>query len=80
MDLRISPTILESAGAKRRSSLQRSTYSTSVSPSSSSRMLEPLTMELERRLVRLLPLELLSSDIGDMQEDRPDMEEIPLSE
>ena len=77
---RIRPTILESAGAKRRSSLQRSMYSTSVSPSSSRRMLEPLTMEEERRLVLLLPLELLSSDMGDMQEDRPDMEEIPLSE
>ena len=55
-------------------------YSTSVSPSSSSRMLEPLTMEEERRLVLLLPLELLSSDMGDMQEERPDMEEMPLSE
>ena len=73
-------TILESGGAKRRSSLHRSMYSTSVSPSSSRRMLEPLTMEEERRLVLLLPLELLSSDMGDMQEERPDMEDIPLSE
>ena len=76
----MSPTILESGGAKTRSSLQRSMYSTSVSPSSSRRMLDPLTMEEDRRLVRLLPLELLSSDMGDMQEDLPDMEEIPLSE
>ena len=28
-------------------------------------------MEDDRREVRLLPLELLSSDMGDMQEDRP---------
>ena len=55
-------------------------YSTSVSPSSSSRMLDPLTMEEDLRLVLLLPLELLSSDMGDMQEERPDMEEMPLSE
>lgn len=34
-------------------------------------MLEADTMEDDRREVRLLPLELLSSDMGDMQEDRP---------
>ena len=63
-----------------RSSLQRSEYSISVSPSSSRRMLEALTMEEDRRLVLLLPLELLNSDIGDMQDDLPDMDDIPLSE
>ena len=88
------PAILESGGAKSRSSLQRSLYSTSSSPSSSSRMLEAETMEEERREVRELPLELLNSDMGEMQEERPgqslvgklsgeesqpDMEEIPLS-
>ena len=34
----------------------------------------------ERRLVRELPEELDNSDMGDMQELRPDMEEIPESE
>ena len=58
------PDILESGGAKRRSSLQRSLSSTSSSPSSSSRMLEADTMEEERSEVRLLPLELLNSDMG----------------
>ena len=38
-------------------------------------------MLADRRLVLLLPLlELLKSDIGDMQELRPDREEMPLSE
>ena len=63
--------ILESGGAKRRSSLQRSLYSTSSSPSSSKRMLEAETMEEERREVRELPLELLNSDIGEMHDERP---------
>ena len=65
------PAILESGGAKSRSSLQRSLYSTSSSPSSSSRMLEAETMEEERREVRELPLELLNSDMGEMHEERP---------
>ena len=65
------PEILESGGAKSRSSLQRSLYSISSPSSSSKRMLEAETMEEERREVRLLPLELLSSDMGDMQEERP---------
>ena len=43
-------------------------------------MLEALTMLEERRLVRELPEELDNSDMGDMQELRPDMEEIPESE
>ena len=73
------PEILESGGARRRSSLHRSRYSTSPSPSSSRRMLEAETMEEERREVREEPLELESSDMGDMQEDRPDMELMPLS-
>ena len=64
------------------SSRQRSVYSISASPSSSSRMLLALTMEEDRRLVLLLPLELLSSDMGDMQDDLPDpdIEDIPESE
>ncbi len=38
-------------------------------------------MLADRRLVLLLPLlELLKSDMGDMQELRPDREEMPLSE
>ena len=78
--LRIIPTILASGGAKSRSSLHRSLYSISPSPSSSSKMFEALTIEDDRKLVRLLPLELLSSDIGDMQEDLPDMDEMPESE
>ena len=65
------PEILESGGAKSRSSLQRSLYSISSPSSSSRRMLEADTMEEERREVRLLPLELLSSDMGEMQEERP---------
>ena len=80
MIILISPTIRVSDGANMRSSLQRSEYSISVSPSSSRRMLEALTMEDDRRLVLLLPLELLNSDIGDMQDDLPDMDDIPLSE
>ena len=70
-----------------------SLYSTSSSPSSSIRMLEPETMEERREVCELLP-ELLNSDMGEMQEERPgqslvgklsreesqpDMEEIPLS-
>ena len=43
-------------------------------------MLLALTIEDERRLVLELPLELLSSDMGDMQDDLPDMEEMPESE
>ena len=70
------PAILESGGAKSRSSLQRSLYSTSSSPSSSSRMLEAETMEEERREVRELPLELLNSDIGEMHDERPGEEEM----
>ena len=65
------PDILESGGAKSRSSLQRSLYSTSSSPSSSRRILEAETMEEERREVRELPLELLNSDMGEMHDDRP---------
>jgi len=42
-------------------------------------MLEAETMEEERREVRELPLELLNSDMGEMHDDRPDMEEMPLS-
>ena len=57
-----------------------SLYSSSASPSSSRRMLEAETMEEDLRLVLLLPLLLLSSDIGDMQELRPDIELIPESE
>ena len=71
-NLLISVTILESGGAKIRSSLQRSVYSSSASPSSSKRILEELTMEEERRLVLLLPLEELNSDMGDIQEERPE--------
>ena len=74
------PTRRESVGAKSRRSRQRSAYSSSASPSSSSRMLEADTMEEERRLVRELPELLLSSDMGDMQLLRPDMELIPDSE
>ena len=43
-------------------------------------MFEALTMDDDLRLVLLLPLELLNSDMGDMHDDRPDMEEIPESE
>ena len=78
--LLISPTILESEAAKRSSSLQRSVYSTSASPSSSSTMFEALTMLEDRRLVRELPEELDNSDMGDMHELRPDIEDIPESE
>ena len=76
----INPTILVSGGANRSNSLHRSWYSISVSPSSSSSMFEALTMDDDLRLVLLLPLELLNSDMGDMHDDRPDMEEIPESE
>ena len=79
-DLLIRPTILESEAAIRSSYLQRSVYSTSVSPSSSSKMLEALTMLEDLRLVRELPEELDSSDMGDMHELRPDIEDIPESE
>ena len=65
------PDILESGGAKSRSSLQRSLYSTSSSPSSSSRMFDAETMEEDLNEVRELPLELLNSDIGEMHEERP---------
>lgn len=57
-----------------------SLYSSSASPSSSRRMLEADTIEEDLRLVLLLPLLLLSSDMGDMQELRPDMELMPESE
>ena len=72
-----------------------SLYSTSSSPSSSIRMLEPETMEERREVCELLP-ELLNSDMGEMhverpgrkkslvgklsgEESQPDMEDIPLS-
>ena len=64
------PAILESGGAKSRSSLQMSLYSTSSSPSSSIRMLEPETMEERREVCELLP-ELLNSDMGEMHVERP---------
>ena len=47
-----------------------SLYSTSSSPSSSIRMLEPETMEERREVCELLP-ELLNSDMGEMHEERP---------
>ena len=45
-------------------------------------MLETLTMEEDLRLVLELelPLLLLITDMGDMQDDLPDREEIPESE
>ena len=58
--------------------MQRSLYSTSSSPSSSSRMLEAETMEEERREVRELPLELDNSDIGEMHEERPGEQKLTL--
>ena len=51
--------------------MQRSLYSTSSSPSSSNRMFDAETMEEDLNEVRELPLELLNSDIGEMQEERP---------
>ena len=52
-----------------------------ISSASTSGMLVADTMLAERRLVRLLPeLLLLRSDIGDMQELRPDNDEMPESE
>ena len=50
--------------------MQMSLYSTSSSPSSSIRMLEPETMEERREVCELLP-ELLNSDMGEMHVERP---------
>ena len=50
--------------------MQRSLYSTSSSPSSSSRMFDAETMEEDLNEVRELPLELLNSDIGEMHEEQ----------
>ena len=70
---------LESFGEKTRRSLYKSSRSSS-SGSSSTGILLADTIDDDLSEVLLLPLLLLRSDIGDIQEDRPERDEIPESE
>jgi len=70
---------LESFGEKTRRSRYKSSRSSS-SGSSSTGILLADTIEDDLSEVLLLPLLLLRSDIGDIQEERPERDEIPESE